>query len=183
MTERDYSNLTPEQLQAEFGGLIEQLPIHITEYDDKLGTLPGKKPFEGPIFDSFKRRQNSEHLQKFLIKAKNLLQFSPTSSSFKEHVLGQLEVSYLHGKQHEEKEIFDYWVLDEDGGIFKQPRAMEIEQNEYRLSVLVTVAIDESFDEIVKELNGQANDPKERKPDKSIVNWRQEFIELYGEEP
>ena len=68
MTERDYSELNPKELQAEFKAILGQAPFSIWGNKD-----------EGFVSNTLSRRVRSEHRDKLLARAENLLKFSQTT--------------------------------------------------------------------------------------------------------
>ena len=73
------------------------------------------------------------------------------------------------------------WIDDNDGGIFALQRAMEIDRRTYSDKIRSSSA----FSEALKEVYGEVSEVSEyrNRASERFETWRQEFIELYGEEP
>lgn len=178
--ERDYIGLTPQKLNGEFSNLLDQMPLKLQEYDERLGHLPGVGMLDTPIGKTIGRRIKSEHLERFLQRAESLLEQAPITTSFKKQLLGDLEMQYVLGISSEELPEIKRAISasDEDGGFFSKSNSKDIERKHFREFKAIDLALDSVIDEVYGfgKSNLKADDSGD------IPSWRKDFIELYGEE-
>jgi len=166
--EVDLSKHSPQELQGYLIDLYRQFPYG----------MDNVKPIDQ--HETLERRDWSEHKALLIDRIKNLLGFSPTTNFFKRRLLEYLSLTYDSGRAEEVvPEVPLPIILDAElmsGGIFERQRAMEIERSEYRRLMHAN-----SFFEATMVVEG--SEIEKNRFHNEIRDWRQEFIEFYGEEP
>lgn len=194
MTERGsrldrYQIMTPQQGNAEMRGLFEVLPDYSSNFNSSYPKSSAVDSINQRIHDfsqNRKRRENSELNQDLTARIKTLLSFAEITDSFKSYInikytnyLGtgilkrDLEIDGQVAMDSEigtEDAIFQ-WINPENGGIFDQREARDIEAKAYNKEV--------SFR--LRYLDYALEGDQEWK--EVIDQWRIEFIERYGDEP
>lgn len=164
MVERDYSLMSPEELNVELHRIRSLFPQPLENYfsDDS----------ERNFLEELDRRRESEHREAIMKKLENVLTYAPITATYRKKVLDDLVGIYgLGGTGAENPE------MPSNAGIFDKSIAKEVERTEYLTWSSVVPALNSA--EPRADLLVYAAD----KVMKELDIWYQEFTELHGEEP
>jgi len=180
MRERDYSEMSPAELNEELSRFLDLVP----KLDIHGQVLELASPeFAAIVARSKEREESSELVETLIPRLERLLEQSKGTESFKKFILGRFRGLCLVGQAPAD---FEGGVLDRvlgkilgvgdlEGGVFSADRVQGFENVSYAMAVFELSFV--MTDELGKEL-GLAGEFGPR-----YAAWRSEFIEKYGDEP
>ncbi|OGD86965.1 hypothetical protein A2870_04305 [Candidatus Curtissbacteria bacterium RIFCSPHIGHO2_01_FULL_41_11] len=177
--ERDFSELSPQELNAELRAIFELLPT-----PDLLGDLFSEDPEKSETGRELMRDRNHSELNAILAsRLRQVLAFSHLSPGLQDILQGGFDNLFFLGTG---EDVYDdpYWglVLNVEGtGIFDQGQAAEIARSLIRHSISERLKNSERDENIYQQAFGKKRPVI--KGDDLVFKARQEFIEKYGDEP
>lgn len=152
----ELEKMSPAELNVEFLEMLDQIPTQESE------------------------EQVDQTL--WLQNLQTLLNYSLITRSFKRFIMGDL-TEQIESRQRTIKPWRQfYWPEIEEGGIFDQIRAMELDRNAYRY-------IFDEYTTVLEAVNKKnvpisaLSEPDMMQKQVVLKAWRQEFIDKYNEEP
>lgn len=163
--ERDYSQMSPQELNAEMKRIWGQLPCC---FDYQSGVEAHLERME--------KREVSNHKTILFQRLKKLIAYSPQiTSSFADYIVDTFNIYYSLGVEEDKPKPGNFYLFidpefPDSDGIFDPARAKKIERIAYwwRLSFQLKAYFEGIGDSVSVE---------------KLAKWRQEFIVQNGDEP
>lgn len=176
----EYTRMSPRELNKELKQIFDFIPPNIEKTVVDMESFTELEASMRTLWDSFERRRQSEMYARFKNRLAMMLTFASITNSFREVIMKSFESQFVSKRVDFEKNnsLFDNDWSD-SGGIFDQERAKEIEKTWY---------IEAMRRELRYRVRSRSLDEEEEKLSRRIFGqplgqWRQEFIDYYGEEP